>query len=561
MIALYNSTNGREWANNDNWLTDRPLYDWFGLTVNIDGRVTEIDLSTNWLDGSLPPELGDLDQLQRLIIMGTGLSGAIPREFGQLTQLEYLLLNGNDLTGPIPHELGLLPNLTRIEFDYNELSGELPPSLFTSESITHISIRDNELTGPIPREISPRSQIRFLHLAENQLNSEIPPEIGRLQHLQELWLHNNQLTGEIPTTISQLLRLRHFLADNNQLTGQIPDEIADLHRLESLRLDNNQLTGTIPEGLGDIESLEEISIVGNGFTGCIPSNLRGIEDSNIAFANIEVCGEPTRSEPVIPAYIRMVAGDAASQAETRASQLAVQWVNNFVLEIGWPPPANTITVYINNDEGLVLNYATHMDSCNLECATSVINDSGHVVENGAVFVPLSGNTGYALNYQVADTARMVFRAILLEPAGRLSSRGLQPNPKWWTEGLATLVGQLATADVMDIPRDEQRQSYADDASRQFEPLWELEDDSSMYVYRRGARHPVAAAAIDLLVSQVGLRKLNEFYTERINGEDWRQTFRRVFGISVPDFYERFNQHHRNGYPLRPLSAEGSTQWP
>ena len=561
LIALYNSTNGPNWRDNDNWLTDRPLYDWFGLKVNIDGRVTEIDLGGNWLDGTLPPELGELDQLQRLIIENSHLSGIIPREFGRLTQLEYLILRGNDLTGPIPHELGLLPNLRRIDFDYNQLSGELPPSLLASESITHISIWDNELTGPIPSEITERSQLEFLVLGLNQLTGEIPPEIGRLQHLQELWIHHNQITGNIPNNIGQLLRLRHFLASSNQLTGPIPDEISNLRRLERLRLDDNQLTGTIPEGLGDIESLEELSIAGNDFTGCIPSNLRKVEESNIAFANIEVCGEPTRSEPVIPAYIHIVVGDAASQAETRASQLAVQWVANFVDEIGWPTPENTITVYINNDEGLVLNYATHMDSCNIKCATRVINDSARIVENGAVFVPLSGSTGYALNYQVADTARMVFRAILLEPAGRLSSQGLQPNPKWWTEGLATLVGQLATADVMDIPRDEQRQSYADDASRQFEPLWELEDDSSRYVYRRGARHPVAAAAIDLLASQVGLRKLTEFYTERIDGEDWRQTFQRVFGISVPDFYERFNQHHRNGYPLRPLSAEGSTQWP
>ena len=68
-------------------------------------------------------------------------------------------------------------------------------------------------------------------------------------------------------------------------------------------------------------------------------------------------------------------------------------------------------------------------------------------------------------------------------------------------------------------------------------------------------------AIDLLASQVGLRKLTEFYTERTDGEDWRQTFQRVFNISVPDFYELFNQHHRNGYPLRPLPTEGNTQWP
>lgn len=142
MIALYDSTNGRNWRDDDNWLSDRPLYEWFGLRVNTDGRVIEIDLSDNGLVGSLPTELGDLDQLQQLYInSNSNLSGVIPREFGRLNQLQELILNGNDLTGPIPHEVGLLPNLSHLDLSNNRLSGEIPPSLIRSKTLSLSSLQ------------------------------------------------------------------------------------------------------------------------------------------------------------------------------------------------------------------------------------------------------------------------------------------------------------------------------------------------------------------------------------------------------------------------------------
>ena len=580
LIALYNSTNGRNWRNNDNWLTDRPLYDWFGLKVNTDGRVTEIDLSANGVEGSLPPELGDLDQLQRLIIGYSGLSGVIPREFGQLTKLEYLFLNGNDLTGPIPHELGLLPNLTRIEFDYNELSGELPPSLLTSETITTISIRDNDLTGPIPSEVTERSRLQFLVLAENRLTGEIPPEIGRLWNLRELWLHHNQLTGnipreigrlqnlgslflndnqltgDIPPSIAQLYRLTSFSVANNQLTGSIPNGIARLSDLQQLDMDGNRLTGTIPEGLGNLEQLERLGIVGNDFSGCVPKSLRNIESNNIGFANIPVCGQPDRTAPVIPAYIEFALGDAVTPSYILAIELGAQWLNEFITDLGWPTPETTITVYVDDEAGLVRDLAAYAHDCNLGCARLAINDTESTARRGAAFVPLVGQDwDNALDRQARSTARLILHAIRIEIVDKQLSNGYDRAPRWWSDGLATLLADLAVAEGMGQPRDERRRDIAYWSSRDFVPLWELEGGATTWPTNRGA------AAVDLLASQVGLRKLNDFYTERIDGEDWRQTFQRVFNISVPDFYELFNQHHRNGYLLRDLSRDGTTQWP
>ena len=47
LISLYNSTDGPNWSNTDNWLSDEPLNTWHGISTNDDGQVTEIDLGDN----------------------------------------------------------------------------------------------------------------------------------------------------------------------------------------------------------------------------------------------------------------------------------------------------------------------------------------------------------------------------------------------------------------------------------------------------------------------------------------------------------------------------------
>lgn len=53
LIDLYNSTNGQNWTNNTNWLTDAPLSEWYGITTDDEGNVSSIDLSDNNLTGHI----------------------------------------------------------------------------------------------------------------------------------------------------------------------------------------------------------------------------------------------------------------------------------------------------------------------------------------------------------------------------------------------------------------------------------------------------------------------------------------------------------------------------
>ena len=96
----------------DNWLSDAPLGEWYGVATDDAGRVTVLWPTANDLSGEIPAELGSLSNLEWLFLADNKLSGEIPAELGSLSNLTQLSLNGNDLSGEIPAELGSLSNLT-----------------------------------------------------------------------------------------------------------------------------------------------------------------------------------------------------------------------------------------------------------------------------------------------------------------------------------------------------------------------------------------------------------------------------------------------------------------
>ena len=77
--ALYRAANGDNWENNFNWLSDAPLWKWAGVTINAEGRVGELDLSWNKMAGEIPPELGNLSEMQRLHLDENRIIGCIPK--------------------------------------------------------------------------------------------------------------------------------------------------------------------------------------------------------------------------------------------------------------------------------------------------------------------------------------------------------------------------------------------------------------------------------------------------------------------------------------------------
>ena len=101
LVALYHATDGPNWANNSNWLSDRPLGEWYGVSTDGNGRVTLLDLRENGLSGSIPVELGNLSYLQILDVrFNSTLSGSLPGSLTGLTSLVTLSLDGTGLCAP-----------------------------------------------------------------------------------------------------------------------------------------------------------------------------------------------------------------------------------------------------------------------------------------------------------------------------------------------------------------------------------------------------------------------------------------------------------------------------
>ena len=65
---FYYATNGPNWDRNDNWLSDKPLKEWYGIEVHEGSNekfiIKHLNLYSNKLEGEIPKEIGKLTNLQ-----------------------------------------------------------------------------------------------------------------------------------------------------------------------------------------------------------------------------------------------------------------------------------------------------------------------------------------------------------------------------------------------------------------------------------------------------------------------------------------------------------------
>ncbi|MDE2944014.1 MAG: hypothetical protein OXT63_07370, partial [Gemmatimonadota bacterium] len=283
--AFYHATGGPDWANNENWLTDAPLGQWYGVDAGDGGRVAVVDLYQNNLAGGIPAQIGELAWLETLGVKDNGIT-SVPSEIGRLARLETLDLTGNALTS-VPPEVFDLPELDLLGLARNRLT-RIPPEMGNAPKLRSANLRLNELAGDIPPELGNMPALGWLDLSANRLTGDIPPELGSASSLLSLRLDGNELTGGIPPELGSLARLFRLQLNNNRLSGSIPPEIGRLERLEELLLNDNRLSGAIPTELGLLAALQELDLSRNDLEGTVPpelgtlGNLRALRLSNNA---------------------------------------------------------------------------------------------------------------------------------------------------------------------------------------------------------------------------------------------------------------------------------------
>jgi len=266
LAALYETTDGANWEESGNWVTDAPLGEWHGVETNAEGRVVSLDLRRNGLRRPIPPELGGLSELETLILFANRLSGPIPPELGNLAEVRLVVFAANDLEGPIPPELGGLASVEELHLNGNQLTSA-PPELGRLSTLKALALANNPLTS-IPRELGDLTNLELLFLYANQLTS-IPPELGRLANLELLDLDENQLTS-IPPELGRLANLSWLFLAGNRLTS-LPVELRGLSWLLLLDLGSNEFK-SFPSPLAELPILRELYLDRNHLTH-IPSGL------------------------------------------------------------------------------------------------------------------------------------------------------------------------------------------------------------------------------------------------------------------------------------------------
>ncbi|XP_068315815.1 probable LRR receptor-like serine/threonine-protein kinase At3g47570 [Pyrus communis] len=238
---------------------------------NLSTKLEVMRLGGNQIRGSIPVDIGNLNNLGILGFEASQLTGPIPSSISKLSKLYDLSLNHNELSGTIPSSVGNLTSLGRLDLMSNNLVGSIPPSLGECANLQALVLSQNYLSGPIPHEVMNLSSLSLeLDLSSNQLTDSIPFEVGLLVNLASLDLSENQLSGGIPETLGICISLMSLSLRGNLLQGTIPGSLSSLRGIEDIDLSRNNFVGSIPNYLGSLPFLLNLNLSYNDFQGAIP---------------------------------------------------------------------------------------------------------------------------------------------------------------------------------------------------------------------------------------------------------------------------------------------------
>ncbi|TVU28342.1 hypothetical protein EJB05_19857 [Eragrostis curvula] len=102
---------------------------WTMVTCSPENFVTGLEAPSQNLSGLLSPSIGNLTNLETILLQNNNINGLIPAEIGKLTKLKTLDLSSNHFSGEIPSSVGHLESLQYLDLSYNNLSGPIPGSL------------------------------------------------------------------------------------------------------------------------------------------------------------------------------------------------------------------------------------------------------------------------------------------------------------------------------------------------------------------------------------------------------------------------------------------------
>ncbi|MCY4416334.1 MAG: hypothetical protein OXE87_08510 [Chloroflexi bacterium] len=506
LIALYESTNGSGWTNRANWVSDAPVEQWHGVTVDGKGRVIELSLQRNQLLGELPSELGELSELRNLRLWSNDLSGTIPSELSQLTQLEQFAVGGNRLHGTIPDWLSGLHNLSNLHLTTNRFTGPLPAWL-----------------GDLP--------LRRLILGKNRFEGDIPEELGNLRGLSALWLGGNNLTGCIPDSL-------RYVSDNDFAASGVPFCADD-----------------------SLASAPEVTPTPQPTATPSPTATASTTTPETAL--------PTRPEPPevwyfddpeVP-YLKWEIGPEVPEEQYEYARSGILDMHRYAVSLELPPLPDDATFYLYGDHELAARTIARVERRHLEDARRKFTDDGWAglaglepenEDSGWIMLNLQAFIRYPESWRYMRTASHELSHVYqysLQGHGRFDTTHREVRvigPAWMQEGFATWHSDRALPMGGIIPYEQSRDRLIRQSQRVDVQLNETETYDGL---KAGpGRYDMAAMASELLAAEAGEEALIEFWTLLRPGNPWEQAFESTFGMTIDEFYELFEEHRAAGFP-------------
>ena len=294
LTELFTSSNGLGWKKKDGWDDTSDYCSFFGITCDVEDRVTKIELPNNGLKGDIPKSIYKLNKLRELILSQNDINFSF-EGIDQVERLETLSLddtNLDDIDG-----IGDAHGLLRLHLQDNNLDGEIPRVLYLLSNLRELDIGYNHFTGKVPNVIGALTALTSLKMYHNLFTGRLPAALGDLTNLRELNLAENNFEGTIPQELNELTELRFLSIQRdggvmgttdigiNQgdssalgpgLTGPLP-ALDNLKSISELYLGVNSLTGTVPfnflDGVSNKDSLIKVDITSNQLTGTLPASL------------------------------------------------------------------------------------------------------------------------------------------------------------------------------------------------------------------------------------------------------------------------------------------------
>lgn len=229
LIAIYNSLDGDNWTNNENWCSDKPISEWWGVHANTEGCVVAIYLNHNNLSGSIPNDIVNLQKIEKIYLQGNNIYDQIPVSIYSMESLTELALDYNYINGQLSEDIGKLRNLTWLSLGQNYISGKIPCNIGLLKNLSFLDLRGNLFSGSLPESIADILDNKWganggpMFGTNLGLRGVIPSSIRNHENWQYYWagiVHETSLyvtEADIPSPTFSILDLQGNLIDSKEL--------------------------------------------------------------------------------------------------------------------------------------------------------------------------------------------------------------------------------------------------------------------------------------------------------------------------------------------------------